>query len=70
MPDTWRRWNGARPEIKGSPENTILAMPGLEKWSPMDRAALLDVARQTGLPVDSLVLYQMDLLKRLFRLMS
>ena len=56
VPDTWRRWNGARPEIQGAPNNTILAMPGLEKWSPMDRAALLDVARQTGLPVDSLVL--------------
>jgi hypothetical protein len=56
VPDNWRRWNGARPEVTGSPVNTVLALPGLEKWSPADRATLFDVANKTGIPVDSLVL--------------
>jgi len=56
IPDGWKRWNGARPEVTGSPKNTVLALPGLQKWSPADRAALFFVASQTGIPVDSLVL--------------
>lgn len=48
-------WPGARPEVDGLPANTILAVPGLEKWSAADRRAVLDAARELGTPVDSLV---------------
>jgi hypothetical protein len=50
----WTRWNGARPEIRGLPANTILAVPGLERHPPVVRATLLDVAEELGIPVDSL----------------
>lgn len=54
LPAAWTRWNGARPELRGAPENTILALHGLDTTSPEFRAAFLDTAAQLGIPVDSI----------------
>lgn len=56
LPADWARWNGARPELRGAPANTILDYAGIEKTSPAFRAALLDTAESLGIPVDSLAL--------------
>jgi hypothetical protein len=50
----WLRFGGARPEVRGAPSNSILAVPGLAKQPPAVRAALLDIAEQLHIPVDSL----------------
>lgn len=52
----WVRWValGARSEPRGRPLGTILAVPGLERLSSEARAALLELAGELGLPVDSL----------------
>jgi hypothetical protein len=52
----WQRWAGARPEPRGCPRDTILAVPGLDKHPPAVRAALLDVAEALAIPVDSLAI--------------
>jgi hypothetical protein len=54
VPQDWLRFGGARPELRGAPANSILAVPGLGKQSPAVRAALLDIAEQLQIPVDSL----------------
>jgi len=54
LPPGWERWSGARPEPRGEPENSILAVPGLATATPETRAALLDVCAELGIPVDSL----------------
>lgn len=54
LPAAWSRWNGARPELRGSPADTILDLHGLETTTPEFRAAFLDVAERLGIPVDSL----------------
>jgi hypothetical protein len=54
VPDGWSRYHGARPEILGYPERTILAMPGLVKQPPEVRAKLLEVAERLRIPVDTL----------------
>lgn len=56
IPAAWARWNGAVPAVRGTPENTILAVPGLSAHRPAVRAALLDVAELLGIPVDSLAI--------------
>jgi hypothetical protein len=56
LPESWKRWGGARPEVRGSPVNTILAVPGLRKVSGAVRAALLETASALAIPVDSLAL--------------
>jgi lysophospholipase L1-like esterase len=53
-PPEWWRYGGARPEIEGWPHRTILAVPGLAAQSPAVRLALLELAQDTGIPVDSL----------------
>ena len=50
----WLRFGGARPEVRGAPSNSVLAVPGLAKQPPAVRAALLDIAEQLHIPVDSL----------------
>lgn len=52
--DGWARWHGAQPQHRGNPENSILAVPGLDAQPPIVRATLLDVADELGIPVDSL----------------
>jgi hypothetical protein len=54
LPPAWQRWAGARPEPRGAPANSILAVPGLASTTPALRAALLDLAEELGIPVDSL----------------
>jgi len=54
VPEAWKRWAGARPEVRGAPLNTILALPGLRKVSAPVRAALLETATALGVPVDAL----------------
>lgn len=56
LPDSWRRWNGARPEVTGAPANSIIALPGLEKLGVDGRTALLQAAATLGIPVDALAL--------------
>lgn len=50
----WSDYGGARPEARGAPRNTILNVKGLAKQTPEFRARLLDLAEETGLPVDSI----------------
>lgn len=54
LPSEWMRFGGARPELRGAPANSILAVPGLAKQPSLVRAVLLDVAEQLQIPVDSL----------------
>lgn len=54
VPPDWMRFGGARPELRGAPANSILAVPGLGKQPPAVRAALLDIAEHLHIPVDSL----------------
>jgi hypothetical protein len=54
VPASWQRWHGARPEPRGAPENTILAVPGLAAMSPKFRSGLLDMCAEMGIPIDSL----------------
>jgi hypothetical protein len=54
VPAGWDRWNGARPEPRGAPANSILAVPGLSSTTPAFRAELLALAEELGIPVDSL----------------
>lgn len=54
LPAEWQRYRGARPELRGAPTNSILAVPGIEKTSPAFRARLLDLCSALGIPVDSL----------------
>lgn len=56
LPADWARWNGARPELRGAPADTILDYVGIEKTTPAFRKALLDAAEKLGVPVDSLAL--------------
>ena len=56
LPPGWERWSGARPEVRGAPQNSILAVSGLDKHSPMVRGVLLDVAEALGIPVDTLAI--------------
>lgn len=55
VPAPFGRWHGASAALLGEPEFTILAVPGIERWTPQDRAALLDAAQTLRIPVDSLV---------------
>ncbi len=50
----WAQYNGARPELRGAPRNSILNVKGLADRSPEFRARLLDLAEETSIPVDSL----------------
>ena len=54
VPPAWARYGGARPELRGAPRNTILAVKGLEKMTPAFRARLLDLCEGLGIPVDSM----------------
>ncbi|MDI1451310.1 hypothetical protein [Polyangium sp. 6x1] len=54
VPPEWARYGGARPELRGAPRNTILAVKGLEKMTPAFRARLLDLCEALGIPVDSM----------------
>lgn len=54
LPAEWARWFGARPEPRGAPENTILAVSGLYKMSPAFRAGMLDLCAALQIPVDAL----------------
>jgi len=54
VPQDWLRFGGARPELRGAPANSVLAVPGLAKQPPAVRAALLNIAEQLQIPVDSL----------------
>jgi peptidoglycan hydrolase-like protein with peptidoglycan-binding domain len=54
VPAGWQRWNGARPEPRGAPKNTILAVPGLDGVSPAFRSGLLDMCAEMGIPIDAL----------------
>ncbi|MDI1429037.1 transglycosylase SLT domain-containing protein [Polyangium sorediatum] len=54
VPPEWARYGGARPELRGAPRNTILAVKGLEKMTPAFRARLLDLCEGLGIPVDSM----------------
>lgn len=56
LPAEWTRWNGARPELRGAPTDTILDYVGIEKTTPAFRRALLDASEKLGVPVDSLAL--------------
>lgn len=53
-PAGWERWAGARPEPRGWPENTILAVPGIDRVSPEARRKLLDLCADLDMPVDSI----------------
>lgn len=53
-PAAWD-WAPARPEPRGLPTNTILAVPGVENLSEGARRMLLDLCDELGMPVDSLV---------------
>jgi len=50
----WLKYSGARPELRGAPANTILAVKGLEGLSAEARGLMLDIAEASGIPVDSL----------------
>ena len=50
----WERWAGAHPEPRGFPENTILAVQGIDAVSPEARRALLDLCDELDMPVDSI----------------
>jgi hypothetical protein len=50
----WTRYNGARPEPRGAPVNTLLALGGFERWSPEDLDAFFDLCDGLGIPCDSL----------------
>lgn len=50
----WVRWAGARPELRGWPTDTILAVRGIGTTTPDFRRGLLDLAAELGIPVDSL----------------
>lgn len=52
-PAGWARYAGARPELRGAPRNSILAVPGLVRHPPAVRAALLDLAVQLQISVDA-----------------
>lgn len=54
LPAAWSRWNGARPELRGSPPDTILDLHGLDTTTPEFRLGLLDLAEKIGIPVDSI----------------
>ncbi len=53
-PVTWLRWRPARPEPRGWPRNTVLAVPGLERLPAEARRLLLALAEELRVPVDSL----------------
>jgi len=55
-PAEWAQYAGARPELAGSPDGSILAIPGLAELGPAFRAGLVEVARRTSVPVDSLAI--------------
>src|SRR5690606_2816527 len=42
VPASWARWHGARPEPRGMPEDSILAVRGLEKMTPEFRRKIID----------------------------
>ncbi|EYF01890.1 hypothetical protein [Chondromyces apiculatus] len=50
----WSSFSGSRPEAEGWPKGSILAVPGLERLTAAGRRELLAVARELGVPVDSL----------------
>lgn len=52
----WERWHGARPELRGAPEDTILNFKGLSTTTPAFRAGFLDVCERLGIPVDSMAM--------------
>ena len=54
LPAGWERWGGARPELRGAPTNSVLAVPGLVGQPSEVIACLLDIAEELGIPVDSL----------------
>ncbi|WP_437679979.1 hypothetical protein [Sorangium sp. So ce131] len=54
LPPGWEGWAGARPEPGGWPQDTILALPGLERLTPSARAALVDLCAELRIPVDSM----------------
>lgn len=56
LPADWARWNGARPEVRGAPMNTILNFHGLSTTDATFRAALLDVCDRLLIPVDSMTM--------------
>ncbi len=56
VPEAFAPFRGARPELRGRPSNTIIAAEGLAARPPVFRAALLALAEDVGIPVDSLAL--------------
>jgi len=54
VPAAWQRYNGARPEPRGAPPNTVLALGGHELFGPGDFDALFEVVEALGIPADSL----------------
>lgn len=53
LPPGWGPFGGARPEIRGWPEDSVLAVRGLQKQPPEVLRALLEVCEQLGVPVDT-----------------
>jgi hypothetical protein len=54
VPPAWTRYHGARPEPRGAPTNTVLALGGSELFAAEDMDVLFEVCDTLGIPVDSL----------------
>ena len=54
LPAAWQRYAGARPEPRGFPRDTILAVRGIERMTEAFRAGLLELCDDLAIPVDSL----------------
>src|SRR5262245_56329368 len=53
VPASWARYGGARPEVRGWPKDSVLAVRGLAKQSPDVIRTLLDVCEELGASVDT-----------------
>src|SRR5262245_40921921 len=53
LPPGWAPYGGARPEPRGWPADTVLAVRGLAKQPPEVVRALLEVCDKLGVPADT-----------------
>lgn len=53
LPPGWAPFGGARPEVRGWPLDSVLAVRGLAKQPPEVLRALLEVCERLGVPVDT-----------------
>jgi hypothetical protein len=53
LPPGWSAYGGARPEIRGWPNGSVLAVRGLAKQPPEVLRVLVEVCEQLGTPVDT-----------------